>query len=108
MNKQWMLFVSCALGCIASHAQFADTLPVVHDPVIIRQDSTYYIFCTGWGISVFSSTDMKHWRRQSPIFSKAPDWAVAAIPGFKGNIWAPDISYHNGQYYIVLCNIGFW
>ena len=73
---------------------------MVHDPVIIRQDSTYYIFDTGWGISVLSSTDMKHWKQQSPVFAKAPEWAVQTIPGFKGHIWAPDISYHNGQYYL--------
>src|SRR4051794_24103513 len=77
-----------------------DTLPMVHDPVMIRQDSTYYIFCTGWGISVLASKDMKHWKAQSPVFAKAPEWAVQAIPGFKGHIWAPDISYHNGQYYL--------
>ncbi len=77
-----------------------DTLISVHDPVMIRQDSTYYIFCTGWGISAFSSTDMKHWKQQNPVFSKAPQWAVDAVPGFKGHIWAPDISYHGGQYYL--------
>jgi arabinan endo-1,5-alpha-L-arabinosidase len=77
-----------------------DTLPVVHDPVMIKQDSMYYVFCTGWGISVYSSKDMKHWKPQSPVFAKAPEWAVQTIPGFRGHIWAPDISYHNGQYYI--------
>jgi arabinan endo-1,5-alpha-L-arabinosidase len=51
-------------------APFNDTLIGVHDPVIIRQDSTYYIFCTGRGISVFSSTDMKHWKQQRPVFDK--------------------------------------
>ena len=72
----------------------------VHDPVIIRQDSTYYIFCTGQGITGFSSTDMKHWKQLKPVFDKAPQWAVDAIPSFKGHIWAPDISFHNGQYYL--------
>jgi arabinan endo-1,5-alpha-L-arabinosidase len=86
------------LICAAS-AQ-TDTLISVHDPVMIRQDSTYYIFCTGWGISAFSSTDMKHWKQQSPVFAKAPQWAIDAVPGFKGHIWAPDISYHDGQYYL--------
>lgn len=72
----------------------------VHDPVMIRQDSTYYLFCTGFGISVFSSKDMKSWKRERPVFDKAPAWAVEAVPGFKGHIWAPDISYHNGMYYL--------
>lgn len=81
-------------------AQVNDTLPVVHDPVMIRQNNTFYIFCTGQGISVFSSTDRKHWTKMNPVFSKPPAWAVQAILGFKGHIWAPDISYHNGKYFL--------
>lgn len=72
----------------------------VHDPVVIKQGNTYYLFCTGFGISVFSSDDMKNWKREKPVFNDAPQWAVNLIPGFKGHIWAPDISFHNGQYYI--------
>lgn len=72
----------------------------VHDPVMIKQDNAYYLFCTGFGISVFSSKDMKNWKRENAVFDKAPQWAADAIQGFKGHIWAPDISYHNGQYYL--------
>ena len=73
---------------------------IVHDPVMIQQNDTYYVFCTGWGISVWSSPDMKNWTREKPVFDKAPEWAVEAVKGFKGHIWAPDISYFNGQYYL--------
>ena len=73
---------------------------IVHDPVMIRQNNTYYVFCTGWGISVFSSPDMKNWKQEAPVFAKAPEWAVDAIPTFKGHIWAPDISLFNGKYYL--------
>ncbi len=72
----------------------------VHDPVMIRQDDTYYLFCTGWGISVFSSKDMKTWTYQGAVFEKAPSWAFEAVPEFKGHIWAPDIIYHNGKYFL--------
>lgn len=72
----------------------------VHDPVMTRQDSVYYLFCTGFGISVWSSKDMKNWKKEKPVFEKAPEWAVAAIPGYRGHTWAPDISYHNGLYYL--------
>jgi arabinan endo-1,5-alpha-L-arabinosidase len=72
----------------------------VHDPVIIRQDSTYYIFCTGKGISMFSSTDMKNWVTEKPVFEKAPEWTGKAVRGFTDRFWAPDISFHNGQYYL--------
>lgn len=73
---------------------------VVHDPVMIRQDSTWYIFCTGNGITVYASPDLKNWQQQAPVFTTPPDWATAAIPGFKGHVWAPDISYHHGWYYL--------
>ena len=73
---------------------------IVHDPVMIKQDSNYYIFCTGMGISMWSSNDMQHWKHEQPVFEKAPEWAVKAIPGFKNHIWAPDISFQNGKYYL--------
>lgn len=72
----------------------------VHDPVMIKQGDTYYLFSTGRGISVFSSSDMKHWQQEKPVFDTPPQWAVATIPTFKGHIWAPDISFHNSQYYL--------
>ena len=72
----------------------------VHDPVMIKQGATYYLFSTGLGISVWSSADMKNWKKENQIFEKAPQWAVDAIPSFKNHIWAPDISYHKGMYYL--------
>ncbi|MDP4151521.1 MAG: arabinan endo-1,5-alpha-L-arabinosidase [Bacteroidota bacterium] len=72
----------------------------VHDPVMIRQDSVYYIFCTGFGINVWSSRDLTEWKREPPVFSRPPQWAANAVPGFKGSVWAPDISYHHGRFYL--------
>jgi len=98
-----LFIISLLLLTVSSSAQqqpASDTLISVHDPVIIRQDSTYYIFCTGMGISVFSSPDMKHWKQEKPVFDKAAEWMVKAVPGYRGHVWAPDVSYHNGQYYL--------
>jgi arabinan endo-1,5-alpha-L-arabinosidase len=67
---------------------------------MIREGDMYYLFGTGMGISVFSSRDMKSWTKEKAVFDSAPAWAVAAIPGFKGHIWAPDISFHDGTYYL--------
>jgi len=72
----------------------------VHDPVIIKQDSMYYVFCTGRGISMFSSKDKKNWIKEKPVFDSAATWAVNAVPGFKNHVWAPDISYYQGKYYL--------
>lgn len=72
----------------------------VHDPVMIRENGVFYIFATGQGISVWSSTDMQHWKREKRVFDRAPEWAVEAVPGFRGHIWAPDISWVDGRYYL--------
>lgn len=72
----------------------------VHDPVIIKQDSTYYIFSTGFGVSMFSSIDLQSWKIEKPVFSTPPQWAIETIAGYKGHTWAPDISFFNGQYYL--------
>lgn len=72
----------------------------VHDPVLAKDGNTYYLFCTGMGISVFSSSDLQHWQKEKPVFDLPPVWAAKAVPGFKGHIWAPDIVFHNGLYYL--------
>jgi arabinan endo-1,5-alpha-L-arabinosidase len=76
------------------------TETMVHDPVMIKQDSVYYLFCTGWGVTVYSSVNLKDWKLERPVFPKAPQWAVDTIPNFRGHIWAPDISYYHGLYYL--------
>jgi arabinan endo-1,5-alpha-L-arabinosidase len=72
----------------------------VHDPVIIKQDSTYYIFCTGRGISIKRSKDIYNWEDIGRVFQTPPEWAIKAVSGFKGHIWAPDIFYANDTYYL--------
>ena len=72
----------------------------VHDPVMIKEGNTFYLFCTGFGITVFSSSDLQNWKREKPVFATPPVWAVAAVPGYRGHTWAPDITYQNGQYYL--------
>ncbi len=87
-------------GLTGTAAWVRQTAPPAHDPVMIRQDSVYYIFCTGFGISVLSSPNRKDWRQEHSVFDKPPQWAVETVPGFRGHIWAPDISFHNGKYYL--------
>jgi arabinan endo-1,5-alpha-L-arabinosidase len=73
----------------------------VHDPVMIQADGKYYLFCTGWGISVFSSENMTEWEKEPSVFGRNPPrWTFDAVPGFVGHIWAPDISYYDGTYYL--------
>ncbi|HMO60883.1 MAG TPA: hypothetical protein PKC39_05760 [Ferruginibacter sp.] len=50
----------------------------VHDTVMIKEGSTYYLFSTGLGISCFYYEDLKNWEKK-PVFASAPQWAVEAI-----------------------------
>jgi len=88
-------------GSIALQAQRIpdDTKGLVaHDPVLIKQDSIYYLFMTHGGIAM--STNMEEWTR----IESAPrelDWVTADIvPGYRGGYWAPDIQHYNGLYYL--------
>ncbi|MGQ9505185.1 MAG: arabinan endo-1,5-alpha-L-arabinosidase [Thermogutta sp.] len=60
----------------------------------------YYAFVTGRGIPILHSHDLKSWRPIGRVFDQAvPDWARREVPGSTG-IWAPDVSYHQGRYYL--------
>ena len=72
----------------------------VHDPVMIKQNDTYYLYCTGQGISAFSSKDLKNWNPEPAIFKEKPTWVDSVVPDFKNHIWAPDVSFHNNTYYL--------
>lgn len=96
-----LLFLLMLLVYGPAWAQGLAPLIPAHDPVMIRQGSTYYMFSTGPGIAVWSSPDRQRWTREKGVFAAPPAWAKAAVPGFKDNhIWAPDISLHNGVYYL--------
>lgn len=73
----------------------------VHDPVLIKDEDTYYVFCTGAGIPVRSSVDMLDWKLEFPpkVFASTPQWVQEAIPN-QNDFWAPDISYFNGKYHL--------
>jgi arabinan endo-1,5-alpha-L-arabinosidase len=72
----------------------------VHDPAMAKDGDTYYLFSTGPGITFYSSKDMKTWKLRGRVFPGDPSWAKGVASGFNGHIWAPDITYHRGKYYL--------
>lgn len=68
----------------------------VHDPVIIKESDSYYVFATGG--SIRRSKDLIHWTLAGKVFTTSPDWWVTEVPGVRGSYWAPDISYRKGTY----------
>ena len=72
----------------------------VHDPVAIKQGDMYYLFCTGRGISVFRSPDLENWEKEPQVFTEEPVWADDVAVDFNNHIWAPDITFYDGKYYL--------
>jgi arabinan endo-1,5-alpha-L-arabinosidase len=91
---------------LSTYALTGDTQPV-HDPSIIRAGSTYYAFTTDViglpaanYLPVRCSQDKVNWKACGSIFPAAmPTWVVTKIPGILG-LWAPDVSFFNGQYHV--------
>lgn len=77
----------------------ANKIPV-HDPVVIKAGNLWHLYCTGRGIGHFTSADLENWTRAEPVFAEKPAWTDEVVPDFGNHIWAPDILYHQGTYYI--------
>jgi len=96
------------LICICSIQTLGQELPRlegdlrVHDPVMIKQGDTYYIFSTGKGISIKTSKDRIHWKNAGRVFDSTalPAWRTAGIPNQDGSFWAPDIHFYKGKYHL--------
>ena len=71
----------------------------VHDPTVLKEGDTFYLFSTRAGIAIRCSQDLIRWRLCGDVFPHLPAWAVKDVPGLRG-IWAPDISYFNGKYHL--------
>ena len=77
----------------------------VHDPSIIAQNGTWYLFGTATEkgphaqLPMRCSTDLQHWKRCGAVFAAIPDWIHKESPETQ-DLWAPDISYFNGKYHV--------
>lgn len=70
-----------------------------HDPSMIKQGHTYYVFATGGTIQIRKSTNLVSWELAGTVFDRIPDWITKAV-GTIPDLWAPDISYFNGKYHL--------
>lgn len=65
---------------------------LVHDPVLTRAGGTYFLFHTGNGVPMNTSTDRIQWRSAGRALSALPAWHAEAVPGNTGHLWAdPDV-----------------
>jgi len=91
-------------GPLASYSLSGAT-DFVHDPSIIKQGSTYYVFHTdksateGGFVEIRCSADKIAWTRCGFVFATMPSWVNGIVPNATLT-WAPDISYFNGKYHL--------
>ncbi|MCG9696625.1 arabinan endo-1,5-alpha-L-arabinosidase [Shewanella sp. Isolate11] len=88
------------VGLVGFSAQINAAQVSIHDPVMAKEGDSYYLFSTGPGITIYSSTDKVHWQNSGRVFETEPTWARDVAPSFNGHLWAPDIFEHNGTFYL--------
>lgn len=72
----------------------------VHDPVMIKQGDTWYLFSTGPGVQIRKSRDLVHWEFGGSVFEEPiPPSAKERFPR-GSSTWAPDITFFNGRYHL--------
>lgn len=79
----------------------------IHDPALAEDGGSYYLYSTGPGVTFYSSKDLLKWSSKERVFAGEPNWARKVASGFNGHIWAPDLSYANGRYYLYYSVSGF-
>lgn len=99
--KYWSIILCVLVFSILSFSLPVDAASTAaHDPVIIKQGDYYYLFTTSRGIAIKRSLDLIKWEQVGTALQPTPQWAYEQVPKFDGNIWAPDISYVDGKYYL--------
>jgi arabinan endo-1,5-alpha-L-arabinosidase len=71
-----------------------------HDPVMVRRPGGgYLIAVTGNGVGLKTSTDRVAIRNAGSAFPNGAPWTTPYTGGSR-NLWAPDLNYRNGRYYL--------
>jgi arabinan endo-1,5-alpha-L-arabinosidase len=72
----------------------------VHDPSVVKTSGgTYVVASTGDNLALKTSTDRTAFAGAGTVWPNGAPW-TAQYTGGSRNLWAPDISFHNGQYYL--------
>ncbi len=95
----WLLLVLPMLPVGQKNSELEGDIRQVHDPSIIKEADTFYVFSTRAGIAIRCSKDLIHWRLCGDVFAHLPEWAVKDVPGLRG-LWAPDVSYFSGKFHL--------
>ncbi|HEY2271785.1 MAG TPA: arabinan endo-1,5-alpha-L-arabinosidase [Jatrophihabitantaceae bacterium] len=72
-----------------------------HDPSMVRlRNGSYEVFATHDGIEIYASPDRVHWHSIGQALPDGAPWADTYQNGNATDLWAPDVSFHHGKYYL--------
>lgn len=100
----WRVLLILALP-LAIPAQPADedgARPVrIHDPsTIIECKGEYWVFATGRGLISQRSRNLVDWRSGPVLWKEFPAWKSDLVPANRGHLWAPDVIFRDGRYWL--------
>src|SRR5262249_38274802 len=58
-------------------------------------------------LPVNRSTDLVHWTSIGPVFTTVPAWVTQTLGFTPNDLWAPDISFFDGQYHLYYAGSSF-
>jgi arabinan endo-1,5-alpha-L-arabinosidase len=67
--------------------------------VVRASNGTYILVATGNDLTITTSTDRRAWRSAGVVWPGGASWTTSYTNGSR-TLWAPDISFHNGQFYL--------
>jgi arabinan endo-1,5-alpha-L-arabinosidase len=71
-----------------------------HDPAVVKApNGTYIVVTTGDNLPIKTSTDRTAWQNAGVVWPNGASWTSPYTNGGR-SLWAPDISYRNGQFYL--------
>jgi arabinan endo-1,5-alpha-L-arabinosidase len=109
-NQQWQLVLvstspnpSCPVGTPPSTVPNPGRVTGstgTHDPSVVRApNGTYILPATGANLPLKTSTDRIAWQNAGSVWPSGASWTTTYTNG-SNQLWAPDISFHNGQFYL--------
>src|SRR3954468_19193471 len=81
------------------------------DPSILRVGDDYYIATSTFewfpGVQIHHSKDLVHWRLLTHPLTRLSQLDMTGNPS-SGGIWAPCLSYANGQFWLIYTDVKTW
>ena len=78
------------------------------DPSVVRVGEDYYCVNSTFeyfpGIIISHSRDLINWKQIGHVFTKSEEFDLTKYWDGMG-VWAPDISYYNGEFYVFYCMV---